>query len=59
MRKQIDSIPPTLKHDGRLNNSAVRSRNANAPTHSSTVSTQELRLFPVKIQANLTICMPS
>jgi hypothetical protein len=23
MRKQIDSIPPALKHDGRLNNSAV------------------------------------
>jgi hypothetical protein len=31
MRKQIDSIPPTLKHDGRLNNSAVRSRKCKRP----------------------------
>jgi len=31
MRKQIDSIPPTLKHDGRLINSVVRSRKCKRP----------------------------
>ena len=59
MRKHNHLIQPALKQDSRLINSAVRSRQCKRPNALKHGFYSGVRLFPVKIRANIRDCLTS